>query len=62
MIADLVLLKDFNAVDLNLGSIEPQGFDESVSGVQRQEILRNKSKKNKIHDIHIIFFQLRRIR
>ena len=40
---------------LNLGSIEPQGFGESVSGVRRQEILSNKSKKNIIHDTHFIF-------
>ena len=28
-----------------MGSTEPQGFGESVSGVRRQEILSNKSKK-----------------
>ena len=42
-------------VVLNWSSIEPQGFGESVSGVQRQEILSNKSKKNKIYDTHFIF-------
>jgi len=45
----------FIAVVLNLGSIKPQGFGESVSGVQRQEILSNKSKKNIIHATHFIF-------
>ena len=48
------------AVVLNLGSIEPQGFGESVSGVRQQEILSNKSKKIKF-STHILFFQLRRI-
>ena len=34
-----MLLSDVtNPVVLNLGSIEPQGFGESVSGVRRQEI------------------------
>ena len=47
--------QDFRAVVLNLGSIEPQGLGESVSGIQRQEILSNKSKINKIHDTHFIF-------
>ena len=32
-----------------------QGFSESVSGVQRQEIFSNKSKINKIHNTHFIF-------
>ena len=40
---------------LNLGSIELQGFGESVSGIQKLEILNNKNKINKIHDIHFIF-------
>ena len=43
------------AVVLNLGLIELQGFGELVSGDRRQEILSNKSKKNKIHDTHFIF-------
>jgi len=42
-------------VVLNLGSIEPQGFGESVSGVRPQEILNNNSKINKIQDTHFIF-------
>ena len=41
------------AVVLNLFSIEPQGFGESVSGFRRQEILNNKTKK-KILDTHFI--------
>ena len=45
----------FRAVVLNLGAIEPQGFGESVLGVQWQVILSNKSKKNIIHDTHFIF-------
>ena len=32
------------SVVLNLGSIEPQGFGESVTGVRRQEILSNQKK------------------
>ena len=40
---------------LNLGWIYPQEFGESALGVRRQEILSNKSKKNKIHDMHFIF-------
>ena len=40
---------------LNLGLIEPQRFGESVSGIWWQEILSNKSNKNKIHDTHFIF-------
>ena len=39
---------------LNLGSIEPQGFDESVSGIQKLDILSDKNKINKIHDTHFI--------
>ena len=42
---------------LNLGSIEPQRFGESVSGVHELEILNNKSKKNKIRDTDFIFFK-----
>ena len=42
-------------VVLNLGSIETQGFGESVSGVRQQEIFSNKSKKDKILDTHFIF-------
>ena len=38
------------AVVLNL-----QGFGESVSGVRRQEILSNNSKKYKIYGTHFIF-------
>ena len=45
----------FKPVVLKLGSIEPQGFGESVSGVRRQEILSNKSKINEIHIAHFIF-------
>ena len=40
---------------LKLGSIEPQGFGESVSCVQQEDILSNESKKNKIYDTHFIF-------
>ena len=46
---------NFRPVVLNLGSIEPQGFGELDSGVRRQEILRNKSKINKIDDTYLIF-------
>ena len=35
----------YRTVVLNQGSIEPQGFGEAVSGVRRQEILSDKSKK-----------------
>ena len=42
------------SVVLNLGSIEPQGFGETVSGVRQQEILSNESKKNKFMT-HFIF-------
>ena len=52
--------KLLESVVLNLGSLEPQGFGESVSGVRRQKILSNKSKKKKF-TIHL-FFQLRRVR
>ena len=45
-------------VFFNLGSIEPQGFGGSKSGVRRQEILSNKSRK-KIHDIHFIFHTIK---
>ena len=40
---------------LNQGSIEPQGFGESVSRGRRKDILSNKTKKNKIHGTHFIF-------
>ena len=43
------------SVVLNLGSIEPQGFGESVSAVQWHAILSNKYKKYKYHDTHFIF-------
>ena len=49
------LLQLSSSVVLNLGSIEPQGFGESVSWVRRQEILSNESRKNKIHNTHFIF-------
>ena len=42
----------YAAVVLYLGSIEHQGFGESVSVIRRQEILSNKSK---IHGTHFIF-------
>ena len=35
------------SVVLNLGSIKPQGYGESVSGLRRQEILSNKSEEKK---------------
>ena len=41
-------------VVLNIGSIKPQGFGESVNGVQRQEILSSKCKKIKV-TTHIFF-------
>ena len=43
---------------LNLGSIKPQGFGESVSGVRLQEILSKKSKNKKKFTTHVLFFQL----
>ena len=43
-----------NLVVLNLGSTEPQGFSESVSGFRWQEILSNKSKKK--NSQHTFFF------
>ena len=46
MFADFVLVEVFNAVVLNLGLNEPQGFGESVSWVRWQKILSNKSTKN----------------
>ena len=49
----LEVTSSFSPVVLNLCSIEPQGFGESVSGFRRQEILSNKTKK-KIHDTHFI--------
>ena len=39
---------------LNQGSIEPQGFGESVSGVRRQEILSNKSLKKSLRQTFYI--------
>ena len=48
-------MSNYKTLVLNHGSIEPQGLGESVSGVRRQEILSNKSEKNKIHDTHFIF-------
>ena len=52
---------DQRPVVLNRGPIEPQKFGESVSGVRLQEILSNKSKKNRIPDAHTLFFQLWRV-
>ena len=49
-----------SAVVPNLGSIEPQRFGDSVSGVRRQEILSNKSKNNKIHYTYFIFPTMKR--
>ena len=50
----------YKPVVLNLGSIEPQGFGESVSKVRRQKILSKKDKKK--FTSHILFLQLRRVR
>ena len=43
------------SVVLTLGSIEPQGFGGSVSGVRQKEILSNKSKK-KYNSRHTFYF------
>ena len=48
-------MEKYSPVVLNLGSVEPQGLGESVSGVRRQEILSNKSWINQIRDTHFIF-------
>ena len=48
-------MSESKPVVLNVDSIQPQGFDESASGVRRQEILSSKSKENKIHVTHLIF-------
>ena len=45
----------FRPVVLNLGSSEPRGFGESVSGVRRLRDFGNKNKINKIHDTHFNF-------
>ena len=48
------MYRPYKPVVLNLGSIEPQGFGESVSGVRRQEILSNKIRKKEFMT-HFIF-------
>jgi len=50
----LEVTSSYSPVVLNLCSIEPQGFGESVSGFRRQEILSNKTKKK--YSRHTFYF------